>query len=79
MKLTLELRSAGLSRNAIPATRHMSKNFVGDIIHIVDKRGITFEDVRQLDEDAFGGYEKAPGHGFATEYTFRQIVSTFAR
>ena len=52
VKLILELRSAGLSRNAIAATRHMSKNSVGDVIHIADKRGITFEDVRQLDEDA---------------------------
>ena len=52
VKLILELRSAGLSRNAIAATRHMSKNSVGDVIHIADKRGITFEDVCQLDEDA---------------------------
>lgn len=52
VKLILELRKAGLSRNMIAATRHMSKNSVGDVIHISDERGITFDDVSSLDEDA---------------------------
>lgn len=52
VKLILELRNAGLSRNMIAATRHMSKNSVGDVIHIADERGITYEDICQLDEDA---------------------------
>ena len=52
VKLILELRKAGLSRNMIAATRHMSKNSVGDVIHIADERGITYDDVSTLDEDA---------------------------
>lgn len=52
VKLILELRDAGMSRNAIAATRHMSKNSVGDVIHIADRIGISYEDVRQMDEDA---------------------------
>lgn len=30
VKLILELRSAGMGRNAIAASRHISKNSVGD-------------------------------------------------
>ena len=52
VKLILELRKAGLSRNMIATTRHMSKNSVGDVIHISDERGITYDDVNSLDEDA---------------------------
>ncbi len=52
VKLIMELRDAGLSRNMIAATRHMSKNSVSDVIHIADQKGITFSDVRVLDEDA---------------------------
>lgn len=51
VKLILELRKAGLSRNMIAATRHMSKNSVGDVIHISNERGITYDDVSDLDED----------------------------
>ena len=51
VKLILELRKAGLSRNMIAATRHMSKNSVGDVIHISDERCITYDDVSALDED----------------------------
>lgn len=52
VKLILELRKAGLSRNMIAATRHMSKNSVGNVIHIADERGITYNDVSALDEEA---------------------------
>ena len=52
VKLILELRAAGMSRNAIASTRHMSKNSVGDVIHIADRLGISYGDVRQMDEDA---------------------------
>lgn len=45
VKLILELRKAGLSQNMIAETRHMSKNSVGDVIHISDERGITYDDV----------------------------------
>ncbi len=51
VKLILELRAAGMSRNAIAATRHMSKNSVSDVFHIADSRGISCEDVRELTEE----------------------------
>ena len=40
VKLILELRSAGMGRNAIAASRHISKNSVGDVFHIADRMGI---------------------------------------
>ncbi len=52
VKLIRELQKAGLSRNMIAATRHMSQNSVGDVIYIADERGITYDDVSTLDEDA---------------------------
>lgn len=39
VKLILELRSAGMGRNAIAASRHISKNSVGDVFHIADQDG----------------------------------------
>lgn len=50
VKLILELREAGLSRNMIASTRHMSKRSVSDVIHLSDSLGITYSDVRDLDE-----------------------------
>lgn len=50
VKLILELRKAGLSRNMIASTRHMSRRSVSDVIHISDSQGITYSDVRDLDE-----------------------------
>ena len=51
VKLILELRAANMSRNGIAATRHMSKNSVGDVFHIADARGIAFKDVRGLSDE----------------------------
>lgn len=51
VKLILELRSAGMGRNAIAASRHISKNSVGDVFHIADRMGISYEDIAQMDED----------------------------
>lgn len=70
VKLILELRKAGLSRNMIAATRHMSKNSVGDVIHIADKRGITYDDVSALDEDAV--YRMFYPDKHAVEILYRQ-------
>ena len=52
VKLILELRNAGMGRNAIAASRHISKNSVGDVFHIADRMGISYSDVAQMDEDA---------------------------
>lgn len=70
VKLILELRKAGLSRNMIAATRHMSKNSVGDVIHIADERGITYDDVSALDEEAV--YRMFYPDKHATESLYQQ-------
>ena len=41
VKLILELRSAGMGRNAIATSRHISKNSVGDVFHIADRMDIS--------------------------------------
>lgn len=51
VKLILELRAAGLSRNAIAATRHISKHSVSDVMHISDEKDITYNDVKPLPEE----------------------------
>ena len=50
VKLILELRAAHMGRNAIARTRHMSVNSVGDVFHIADRIGITYDDIRDKDE-----------------------------
>ena len=51
VKLILELRYAHMSRNGIASTRHMSRHSVSDVFHIADEKGITYRDVRFLDEN----------------------------
>lgn len=51
VKLILELRAANMSRNGIAATRHISKNSVSDVFHIADSKGISYRDVRELEEE----------------------------
>ena len=41
VKLILELKASGLSRNQIAATRHMSKHSVSDVINIAKEKEIT--------------------------------------
>lgn len=50
VKLILELRDAGMGRNAIASTRRMSRNSVSDVFHIADAGGIAYGDVRNLDD-----------------------------
>lgn len=52
VKLILELRGSGMGRNAIARTRHISVNSVGDVFHIADENGISYEDARNMDEDS---------------------------
>ena len=51
VKLILELRDAHMSHNGIASTRHMSRHSVSDVIHIADELGITYQDIRHLDEN----------------------------
>lgn len=52
VKLILELRAAHMSRNQISDSRRMSRNSVSDVFRIADKLGISFPDIRDVDEDA---------------------------
>lgn len=51
VKLILELHDAGMSRNGIASTRHMSGHSVSDVIHIAKDKGISYKDVQDLEED----------------------------
>jgi transposase len=51
VKLILELRSAGMSRNLIADTRHMSRSSVSDVIRLSEETSVTYDDVRDKDEE----------------------------
>lgn len=51
VKLILQLRDAGASRNTIASSRHMSRHSVSDVFRIADSIGVTYADVRDLDEN----------------------------
>ena len=50
VKLIMELRDAGLSRSAIASTRHISRHSVSDVFNIADNKGISYSDIRNLEE-----------------------------
>ncbi|MFV0466736.1 MAG: hypothetical protein ACK5ML_11760, partial [Lachnospiraceae bacterium] len=70
VKLILELRAAGLSRNVIAATRHIAKHSVSDVMHISDEKGITYKDVRFLPEETV--YRMFYPDKFAVEQLYEQ-------
>lgn len=51
VKLIMELHAAGVSRNSISDTRHMSRNSISEVIQIAQRRGISSDDVRVLSEE----------------------------
>ena len=51
VKLILQLRDAGMSRQEIASTRHMSRNSVSEVFRIADETGIQYADVRNLGEN----------------------------
>ena len=51
VKLILEFRAAGMSRNLISNTRHMSKTFVSDVFHHADEMSISYDSIREKDEE----------------------------
>lgn len=51
VKLVLELRAAGMSRNLISNTRHMSKTSVSDVFHHADEMSITYDSIKDKDEE----------------------------
>ena len=48
VKLILELRSAGMSRNLIASTRHISRNSVSEVFRIADEKGVNYKDIQNL-------------------------------
>lgn len=51
VKLILELRGAGMSRNLIADSRHMSRSSVSDVIRLSEEMSVTYDDVRDKDEE----------------------------
>ena len=51
VKLILQLRDAGLSRNSIASTRHISRHSVSDVLYIADRKGISYADISNLDDN----------------------------
>lgn len=52
VKIILELHQAGMSRNTIADTRHMSRSSVSDVIRLSKEMSIRFDDVKDKDEEA---------------------------
>ena len=50
VKLIMELRDAGQSRSAIASTRNISRHSVSNVFNIADEKGISYSDIRDLDE-----------------------------
>ena len=51
VKLILELKSGGMSQNEIARTRHMSRTSVSTVVNIAKEKSISFEDIRDLNDD----------------------------
>lgn len=68
VKLILELREAGMSRNSIASTRNISRHSVSDVFRIADEKGIHFKDVRDLDETAAYQLFYPEKHAYETMY-----------
>ena len=52
VKLILQLREAGMSRNAIAFSRNISRHSVSDVFRTADKKNIHYSDVASLTDDA---------------------------
>lgn len=50
VKLILELHAAHMSRNQIAVTRSISKNSVSTVLHIATEKGISYQDIRDMEE-----------------------------
>jgi len=51
VKLIMELRAAGMSQREISRARHMSQHSVGDVCRIAAEKGISYEDLRDKEDD----------------------------
>ena len=69
VKLILELRAAHMSRNSIASTRHISRNSVSDVFHTADKMSITFDNIKDMDEEDVYRMFYPDKHAEETMYT----------
>ena len=51
VKLILQLRDAGMSRQAIASTRHISRNSASKVFRIADEKELHCADVQNLGEN----------------------------
>ena len=51
VKLIMQLHDAGISRNVIASSRHMSRSSVTEVIHIAEEKGISYEKIRDKPEE----------------------------
>lgn len=51
VKQILQLHEAGSGRNHIASVYHMAKDSVSDVIRIADQKGITFSQIKDMDEE----------------------------
>lgn len=66
VKRILELRSTGMSQNAIAVSRHTSKHSIGEVFHIADANGIGFDAVA----------DKTPGEVYQMFFPDRHAEET---
>ena len=63
VKLILELKSGGMSQNEIARTRHMSRTSVSTVVNIAKEKSISFEDIRDLNDDLPHVLPRENAHG----------------
>ncbi len=51
VKLILQLREAGMSRNAIASSKNISRHSVSDVFRTTDEKNIHYSDVATLTDD----------------------------
>lgn len=68
VKLILELRDAGLSRSAIASTRKISRHSVSEVFNLADEKNLTFNDVRDLDDNKVYRMFYPDKHAYETIY-----------
>ena len=73
VKLIMQLRDAGLSRSTIASTRHISRHSVSDVFNIADARGISYCDVRDLEETEVYRLFYSEKHASETMYPKQKI------
>lgn len=51
VKLIVQLHDAGISRNVIASSRHMSRSSVTEVIHTAEEKGISYDQIKDKPDD----------------------------